>query len=160
MPSPTNTFLKWVRLTLLLEALIVGFSVSLYFSAVLLCAPVVLPSPTHDWLLLMFPAGGTIGLFLGIRYRNTIWIHIVSVFLALCVVALLALLWISSTRETFGLAEGLGKLLSLMLFVVVVGTAAVSLPIAAIAASIVAVHQGRVDSSGLPSIPAKVDTKV
>ena len=125
MPSPRSSFLTWVRLAFSLEALIVSCSLSLFLAAGVLSESVIREGD-DDWLWLMFPVGGSIGLFLGIRYRNTIWIHVVSVVIALCVVALLAQLWIWSTRETSGMREGFGKLFSLVAFVVVVVTAPIA----------------------------------
>ncbi len=94
-----------------------------------------------DWVWLMLPCGGVLGLVIGVRYRGRIWLHCASLAFGLGTMALFLWLSVPVRSEPGGLAGGIGAVISAWLRIMVLWVAGVSLVTAGIVTSLIAVYQ-------------------
>lgn len=91
----------------------------------------------------MIPLGGFGGLLLGVRYRRTVWIKVISILSAVCAVAFAASIWGTYAQESKGLAAGISQLLAFAILIVLIVATAISLVISTIVAATVTVYDAR-----------------
>ncbi len=133
----------WIRLVLALETLMVSCSILFFLAATMFSESVIRHywQGDDDWLWLTLPAGGVIGLCLGIRFRGTPWMKVVSVAATFGTVLFFIGLSISAFLQPSDLGEAIGKLISQWLLIVALIAAGVCLAVAAVAATIVTVYE-------------------
>ena len=124
-----------IGLTLSLSSLMTGIAIPLFLSATWLNEEVLRHywQGDDDWLWLMLPSGGALGLVLGLRYRDRVWPHLCGVALLLFVGALIGWIWVSASTAPAGLAAGIGKLFAVAVTYTVAMTCLVSLAVSGIA---------------------------
>ena len=131
--------LNWFALTVSLASLMTGLAFSLFLGASWLSEAVIRHHwrGDDDWLWLMLPVGGVLGLWLGLRYHRRAWIHVTSGVLGSGVAAFLLHVSRLTARQPGDLGEGIGRILAVWLARVLLVTGAVALAVAGVAAALV-----------------------
>jgi hypothetical protein len=132
---------KWIVSSVLLSSLMLGTALILFLTATVFAEALnKMYRVDDDWSILALPIGAVVGLTLGVRYRNHRWLRVLAGVLLVLLVGLIVS-WSIPRRAPEGmqgLSVGLGNMIGAALLHTALITGGLSLAVAAIATSIVA----------------------
>lgn len=137
---------RGIGLMLSLAALIVGLSIAGFLASVAMVNWFFPETEGWGFFLLMAQVGWVAGILLGVSYRNTLWIKLVSVLAGCLTVVFLTFLCIHLSGEEPGMKAGLGRLIASGLLIFYLILSAVSLAVSALIAVILTAHDIRLEN--------------
>lgn len=149
-----NTGQRWLLLSLSLASLASGCALILFLFIANPVAAILNEQfrIDDDWVWLVLPIGGAFGFALGLRYRRSIWLHVLSALLGAGAAALVIYSLQLAFRSPQDLGQGIGKLIAEWMLHVMLWVVALALVFAGPVALLILRRRGsRTDMNRLES---------